>query len=197
MSSNPIVDHKSPMTALTTAILFIDIQPGIIDNSKTNRAADIAKAATALATLGRMFDIPMIASVVPMGEGDSEPVPELAEALDRAAVLPRHMANVFDDQVTRKRVGDLGRRDLVICGVVTEVAVLLAAYAGRVGGYEIHVPVDACGGYSLRTEEAAFRRIESFGAATASVATLGAVLCPDLGSPKGQEMMGVLMTVMR
>ncbi len=89
----------------------------------------------------------------------------------------------------------LGRHDLVVCGVVTEVAVLLAAFAA-VWGHEVHVPVDACGGYSQRTEDAAFRRIESFDAATAAVATLGGCSSPTWATASGQEMMTILQVVM-
>ena len=47
-----------------------------------------------------------------------------------------------------------------------------------------------------RTEEAAFRRIESFDANTAAVATLGAVLAGDLASPQGFKLMKILKPVM-
>ncbi len=81
--------------------------------------------------------------------------------------------------------------------MITEVAVLLACFGGVLRGHEVPVPVDACGGASQRTEEAAFRRIESFDANTAATATLGAVLAQDLGSPKGIELMKILQPLMR
>jgi hypothetical protein len=41
------------------------------------------------------------------------------------------------------------------------------------------VPVDACGGMSSRTEDAAFRQIEANGGVTTSVVTLVTALTPD------------------
>ena len=52
--------------------------------------------------------------------------------------------------------------------------------------------MDACGGFSARTEEAVCRRIESFDADTAATATPGAVLAQGLGSNAGKSMMAIL-----
>lgn len=106
------------------------------------------------------------------------------------------MVPVFDDAPTAAAIAASGRHDLVVCGVVTEVAVLLAYFGAVLHGHEVHVPVDACGGTSQRTEDAAFRRIESFDANTAAVPTLGAVLARDLGSAKGKELMRILGPIM-
>ncbi|WGF89270.1 isochorismatase family protein [Marinivivus vitaminiproducens] len=185
------------MTPETVQILFIDIQPEIVANSRTNPPERLTAAAVALARLGTLFDLPMHASVVPAGTGKPRLVPELADALPTVTPLTRTTAPVFGDGPTKAAIAATGRHDLVVCGVVTEVAVLLAAFDGVLAGHEVHVPVDACGGLSQRTEEAAFRRIESFDAATACVATLGAVLAQDLGTDLGRETMAILQTVMR
>lgn len=196
MTSNPIAEHKKPMTLSTVQMLFIDHQPEIVGTSKTNSVEKITAATVGLAKLARLFDIPVTVSYVPIGSGQPKLIPELEAILSDAPRFPRTVAPVFDDKATCKHIEGLARHDLVVCGVVTEVAVLLAAFMGVSLGHEVHVPVDACGGYSQRTEDAAFRRIESFGAATAAVATLGAVLQPDLGSSQGQEMMKILQSVM-
>lgn len=195
MTSNPIAEHKKPMTLDTVQMLFIDHQPEIVANSNTNPVPDLTKATVALAKIAKLFDIPVTVSCVPVGPEKPKLIPELEALLADAPRFTRTMAPVFDDKPTAEHIEGLGRHDLVVCGVVTEVAVLLAAFMGVSLGHEVHVPVDACGGYSSRTEDAAFRRIESFGAATAAVATLGAVLQPDLGSEKGQQMMSILQTV--
>ena len=196
MTSNPIAEHKKPMTLGTVQMLFIDHQPEIVGSCKTNSIEKLTAATVGLAKLAKMFQIPVTVSCVPMGAGQPKLIPELEAALSDAPRFPRTMASVFDDKATAAHIAGLGRHDLVVCGVVSEVAVLLAAFMGVSLGHEVHVPVDACGGYSQRTEDAAFRRIESFGAATAATATLGAVLQPDLGSAQGQEMMKILQSVM-
>lgn len=196
MTSNPIAEHKKPMTLKTVQMLFIDHQPEIVCSCKTNPIEKLTAATVGLAKLAKLFDIPVTVSCVPMGTGQPRLIPGLEEILSDVPRFRRSVAPALDDKATMNHIQGLGRHDLVICGVVSEVAVLLAAFMGVSLGHEVHVPVDACGGYSQRTEDAAFRRIESFGAATAAVATLGAVLQPDLGSPMGAEMMKSLQSVM-
>ena len=196
MTANPIKEAKAAMTPATTQILFVDIQPEVLGGSRTNPPDGLVTAAVALARIGRLFGLPMLASVVPAGDAEPRLVPELAAELVGVKPLVRTAAAVFDDEPTAAAIEAAGRHDLVVCGVVTEVAVLLACFGAVAAGHEVHVPVDACGGLTTRTEEAAFRRIESFDANTAAVATLGAVLAQDLGSPKGVELMRILAPLM-
>ena len=197
MTVNPITEKLTPMTPATTQILFVDIQPEIVGSSKTNPPTKLVQSAVAIAKIGKLFDLPMAVSLVPVGETEPRLVPELAAVLGHIKPLVRTMAPVFDDKPTAAGIKAFGRHDLVVCGVVTEVAVLLACFGAKMAGHEVHVPVDACGGLSQRTEEAAFRRIESFDANTAAVATLGAVLAQDLSSPKGVELMKILQPLMK
>lgn len=194
MTINPIKESKTQMTAASTQILFIDVQPEIVAGAKTNTPQRMVDACVAVAKLGRLYGLPIHASVVNTGMGEPRLVPELAEIIPDVTPLVRTMAPVFEDGPTTKAIEAAGRRDLIVCGIVTEVAVLLAAFGAVARGYEVHIPVDACAGITQRTEEAAFRRIESFDANTASTATLGALLAMDLGSPKGRETMQILKT---
>jgi hypothetical protein len=196
MSSNPIAEHKKPLNASTVQLLLIDVQPETIGTSKTNSRENLVKAITGMASVAKRFNLPMTGSLMKMGAEAPKLLPELEASFQDAVILPRTTINPFDDAATKKRVEELGRHDLVVFGVTTELAVLLAIFTGVVLGHEVHVPVDACGGYCQRTEEAAFRRIESFGAATAASVTLAAVLQPDLAQPGGKEMAEILVQLM-
>ena len=196
MTTNPIIAGKAPMTPASTQILFVDLQPGIVGNGGTNPPEALIESAVALARIGRLFELPMFASVVPTGDGEPQILPQLASELVGIVPMARSAAAVFENAPTAAVIAATGRHDIVICGVVTEVAVLLACFGAVACGYEVHVPVDACCGITRRTEEAAFRRIESFDANTAAVATLGAVLAGDLTSVKGVELMTILKPLM-
>jgi hypothetical protein len=196
MTINPIKEKKVPMTPATTQILFVDIQPEVIARSKTNPPEKLLGSAIAIARIGRLFDLPMHASVVPTGQGEPRLPAELAAEMPGVKPMARTMVGAFDDRATAAAIQATNRHDLVICGAVTEVAVLLACFGGVLRGHEVHVPVDACGGLTQRTEEAAFRRIESFDANTAATVTLGAVLAMDLGTPKGADLMKILAPLM-
>jgi hypothetical protein len=184
------------MTPETTQILFIDLQPEILGNSKTNSPEKLTQSAVALARIGKLFGLPMLASLVRVGSGDVCLAPELAAELNGEKSMLRTMVSVFDDLPTAAAIEATNRHDLVICGVISEATVLLACRGAILRGHSVHVPVDACGGVTQRTEEAAFRRMEAFGVKTAATMTLGAVLAQDLASPKGGELMKILQPLM-
>jgi Isochorismatase family len=62
-------------------------------------------------------------------------------------------------------------------------------------GYQVYVPVDACGGMSSRTEDAAFRQIEAAGGVTTSVVTLVTALAPDFSTDLGKKAFGILQSL--
>jgi nicotinamidase-related amidase len=196
MSSNPIAEHKKPLNATTIQLLLIDVQPETMPFCKTNSQANVARAIQGMARVANRFKLPVTVSLMQMGREAPKLIPELEAVFETATVIPRTTVNPFDDPATKKRVDELGKHDLVVFGVNSELAVLLAVFTGVVLGHEVHVPVDACSGYSQRTEDAAFRRIESFGAATAASVTLASVLQPDLAAKGGQEMAEVLIQLM-
>ena len=196
MTSNPIAEHKKPMNPSTVQMLLIDVQPEMMGNCKTNGRADLVKAILGMARIAKLLDLPVTASLARVGPGEPKLIPELEGAFPNIKILGRTTINVFDDPPTRKRIEGLGKHDVVLFGVVSEISVLLATFTAVAMGHELHVPVDACSGYTQRTEDAAFRRIESFGAATASAGTLAAVLQPDLAAPNGPEVVGILSQIM-
>ena len=78
------------------------------------------------------------------------------------------------DPATVDSLAPPGRKLLLLTGFATEVVVLHAAHSAIKAGYHVYyVPVDACGGMSSRTEEAAFRKIEAAGGITTSVVGFG------------------------
>ncbi len=88
-----------------------------------------------------------------------------------------------------------GRKTLVISGFATEVVVLHAVRAAIAAGYDGLVPVDACGGMSARTEDAAFRQIEAAGGVTTSVVGLVNALAPDASKPPGRKAFATLQSL--
>jgi nicotinamidase-related amidase len=96
-------------------------------------------------------------------------------------------ANPFLDRATRDAIAASGRKALVVAAFATEVVVVHAVRAAIEAGYRVHVPVDACGGMSDRTEAAAFRQIEAAGGVTTSVVELVTALAPDFSTSPGQQ----------
>jgi nicotinamidase-related amidase len=76
--------------------------------------------------------------------------------------------------------------------VATELAVQLPALTASDQGYKVFVVLDACGGMSERTEQAALQRMAKAGATTVSVMTLAGELAGDFREVKAQQAIGIL-----
>ena len=108
---------------------------------------------------------------------------------------PRLSASPFLHEATRAAIAATGREHLIIAGFKTEVVVLHAVCDAIAAGYRAYVQVDACGGMSSRTEDAAFRQIEAAGGITTSVVTLVTALAPDASTDLGGEAFGILQSL--
>jgi nicotinamidase-related amidase len=85
-----------------------------------------------------------------------------------------------------------GRRTILISGVATELAVQLPATTAAEHGFRAVLVMDACGGMSDRTEQAALTRSEQAGATTTCVMTLAGELAGDFRQPTAQAAIGVV-----
>jgi nicotinamidase-related amidase len=178
------------------AILFADLQDSIVGHSGTNPEGAIRRSAAALAGFARDLRIPAIASVVPFGTDDPQPIAEISAALPQIRTFARGGPAVLAHPETRDAILHSPRRILAIAGVASEVVVLHASLAARELGFDVHVLLDACGGFSARTEEAALREIEKAGGITSSVASFTTRLADEFRTPEGQAAMGALQALM-
>jgi nicotinamidase-related amidase len=85
-----------------------------------------------------------------------------------------------------------GRKTLLISGVATELAVQLPAISAADLGYKVFVVLDACGGMSERTEQAALLRLSKAGASAVSVMTLAGEIAGDFRDSRAQKAIGIL-----
>jgi nicotinamidase-related amidase len=108
----------------------------------------------------------------------------------------RTQTTAFADAALVAELQKTGRKVLVLAGVASEIVVQRTALDALAARFEVHVAVDACGGLSQRTEEAAWRRIVSAGAATTSVTTFAAELAGDFTTEAGGATLGIMYETM-
>jgi nicotinamidase-related amidase len=181
----------APLDPKRAVILFADLQAGIIERSATNDVARLRLGVAALAKLARLFEIPVIVTTAP-SEGGARVTPEIAAALGE---LPPHVRTTTDactHAPTREAITKTGRRTLLVAGVATEIIVQHSALSAAAQGLEVQVVVDACGGLSPRTEDAALRRMTQSGVITTSIASIAGQLAGDFTAGRGGQALGVL-----
>jgi len=179
----------------TVQILFADLQPAIVARSKTNPAEALKASAGVLAKAAEVLKLPVHFSIVPDSNKAPELIPELIPWSATSTPHQRLSADPFLDAETVKALTSTKRKLLVIAGFATEVVVVHAACSARKAGYEVLVPVDACGGMSGRTEDATFRQIEAAGGVTTSVVGLVTALAPDFSHSPGKETFEILQSL--
>jgi nicotinamidase-related amidase len=150
-----VIEEKSMLDPATVQILFADLQAPIVARSKTNLPQSLNCAASVLARCARLLELPVHHSVVPEGGKAPEVLPDLAKETEGALQFVRTTVDPLLDPQTREAIDAVKRPVLVIAGIATEAVVLHAALSALESDYQVQVPVDACGGMSARTEDAA------------------------------------------
>jgi nicotinamidase-related amidase len=174
-------------------ILFADLQAGIVELTQTNPLPQLKKAVLALGKLAKLFEIPVVVSGVAGEDGSAAKiVSEIAQALGDLPTRHRTTCDSFLNDEIAAEIEATGRKTLLISGVATELAVQLPALTASDLGYKVLVVVDACGGMSERTEQAALLRVGKAGAATVSVMTLAGEIAGDFRDKKAQQAIGIL-----
>ena len=193
LATPPPHAHSRLSIAKDALLLLADLQGGIADLPLTVPEGQLRRGVAALLRLADLFDLPRLITAVPGGDGRVSPLmAEVEAARGDAPVFIRTTPNAMNDAEIRKAIETSGRRLILVSGVATEVAVQLPSLTLAAEGYEVHVIVDACGGVSPRTEEAAFRRLAGAGVNTTSLPTLIGELAGDFTEPRGQQAIGVL-----
>jgi nicotinamidase-related amidase len=186
-------NSRSRIDPSDTVLIFVDLQTGIFELSKTVPVDRLAKGVLGLSKLAKIFGMPAIVSGV-SGQDGAAPtmIPQLADGIGAYSVLERTTADSFRNEAIVAAVKATGRQTLLISGVSSEVAVQLPALTAADFGYRVFVVVDACGGMSERTEQAAIHRIIKSGGSTVSVIALAGELAGDFRSAEAQAAIGVL-----
>jgi nicotinamidase-related amidase len=182
----------TPLNPDDTVILFADLQAGIIERSATVELAALRKSVAALAKLAHLFEIPVIVTTAPSGAGAPQVTPEIAAALGTIAPITRSTTDSFTHAPTRDAILKTARKTLLVAGVATEIIVQHSALSGVAQGLEVQVVLDACGGLSVRTENAALARLNLSGVVTTSIASLAGQLAGDFAQPKAAQALGIL-----
>lgn len=174
-------------------ILFADLQAGIVELTRTNPLDQLHRAVRALARLATLLEIPVIVTGVRGEDGSAAKIiPQIGEVLGGVLTHHRTTCDSFLNPEIVSAIEATGRKTLLVSGVATELAVQLPALTASDRGYAVYIVMDACGGMSERTEQAALLRLAKAGATTVSVMTLAGEMAGDFREVKAQQAIGIL-----
>ncbi|TLM93650.1 MAG: isochorismatase family protein, partial [Actinobacteria bacterium] len=148
------------------ALVVVDIQERLAA-AMGARERVIARTAL-LVRAAAIVGIPVIATrQYPKGLGPMEPDVEavLAEADSSVGVtrIDKLSFDCFADEEFANVVAELGRRQLVLCGMESHICICQTALAGLRSGHEIHVAADACCSRERELHDIAIMRLSAAG----------------------------------
>ncbi|OKB67790.1 hydrolase [Serratia marcescens] len=156
-----------------SVLVLIDHQPFQLANINSHDPLIVVNNSTALAKLGKAFNVPTIlTSVVAKNGGDI--FPQITDVFPDQEVIDRTFINTWEDQKVVDAVKATGRKQLIIAGLWTEVCVAMPAIQAAGEGWDVTVITDASGGVSVEAHEVAIQRMLAAGVNMLTWLALGA-----------------------
>src|SRR5262245_16059442 len=161
-------------TPQDSAVVFIDHQPQMTFGVASIDRALMINNVTLLAKVAKEFNVPTVLSAVETESFSGYVWPQLLDVFPGQNVIERSSMNSWDDPQFRKAIEATGRKNILMCGLWTEVCVTWPTIEMLGAGYNIYVVEDCCGATSVAAHEAALSRMVQAGAVR--VGTIAALL---------------------
>jgi nicotinamidase-related amidase len=159
---DPINDHL--LTPKNSALIIIDYQPVQVNSIASMDRQLLINNIVGVAKIGLAYGLPIIHSMVNVKTGlNKPPIPQLRKVLKDLPTYDRTSVNSWEDVEFLKAVKATGRKKLIMTALWTEACLTFPALDALREGYEVYPVVDAVGGTSVASHEAALRRIEQAG----------------------------------
>ncbi|MFZ4575131.1 MAG: isochorismatase family protein [Phycisphaerales bacterium] len=185
----------SPFTASDSALLLIDHQIGTMQLIKNLPLERVQKNTLALAKTAKILGIPILltSSQEEMLQGPL--MPDLVKLLpeeNKVRIKRAGIADTWTDPNFKTAVEKLGRRNLIMAGVTTDVCLVFPAINAVAAGFNVQAVMDASGSPYEVSEELARRRMAANGVVLTATVTIIAELAQDWSRPEGEQLKGVL-----
>jgi isochorismate hydrolase len=99
--------------------------------------------------------------------------------------------NCFLDPAFKAAVRALGRKNLIIAGLTTDICCYHTTLGAKSEGYGVQVVADACGSMSALADQLTYDRLRAAGVAITGGNQVLTELYQDFGSPEGQRAMQI------
>lgn len=168
-----LIDHQD----LTVSWIYSQPQTTTVNNVRM------------LARVGAELGVPhMVTSTMEDVIGTNiKDIQELAPDAYAARVKRGGTLNGFLDPAFVDAVKGLGRSNLILAGLTTDICLFHTARGAIEAGYEVQVVADACGSSSVSSDQNTFDRLRSLGATITGGNQILSELFTDFGTPIGEK----------
>ncbi|MFO1499394.1 MAG: hydrolase [Verrucomicrobiota bacterium] len=147
-----------------SAIVFIDHQPQMLFGVASADRAALINNVTLIAKVAKEFEVPAVLTAVETESFSGYVWPQLLDVFPGQPVIERSSMNSWDDPGFRKAIESIGRKNIIMTGLWTEVCVTWPTIEMLGAGYNVYVVEDCCGATSVPAQEAALSRMVQAGA---------------------------------
>lgn len=183
--------NDTSFTPANSAILLIDHQPGVVAMVRSVPADELAANTAILARLGEELHIPLLISstreTVEFLGTTIEEIQHAAPVAYENRVRRQGTLNAFADPAFVAAVQALGRPNLIIAGILTDVCLWHSVVSARDAGYNVLAVADASGTTSVLADTVTYDRMRELGVTVGTTYGTLFELYPDLSTPDGQR----------
>ncbi len=189
-SSTKKVMRFTPQDA---AIILVDHQKMTMDWIYSQDKKNVENNLRMLSRIGAEVNVPLLITTTM-----EEQVGLTWEGIQKAA--PKQFANrikrggtldCFLDNNFKTAVKNLGKKNLIIAGLTTDICLLHTVESAIKEGYNVVVVADASGGMTTLSDEVTFDAMRQLGARVLSANAAVTELFPDFGTSDGQKVMKI------
>lgn len=153
------------LTKDNCAVVFIDDQPQMLFGVANHIDRQLLVSNTLLLAKGaKLFGVPAILTTVETESFSGPMWPQLLDVFPEQEPIERTGMNSWDTEAFREAVRATGRKNIILCGLWTEVCITWPTLNMIAEGYNIYVVEDACGATSQAAHDAALSRMVQAGA---------------------------------
>src|SRR6201981_662074 len=150
-------------TPQDSAVVFIDQAPQMTFAMASSDRATMINNVTLLAKVAKEFNVPTVLTAVETESFSGYIWPQLLDVFPGQPVIERSSMNSWDDPGFRRAIEPTGKKNILLCGLWTEVCVTWPTIEMLGAGYNIYVVEDCCGATSPAAQEAALSRMGQAG----------------------------------
>jgi len=151
-------------TPQDSVVVFIDHQPQMTFGVANIDRGTLVNNVILLAKVAKEFGVPAVLSAVETESFSGYIWPQLLDVFPGQPVVERSSMNAWDDAGFRAAIEATGKKNVILCGLWTEVCVAWPAIEMIGAGYNIYVVEDCCGATSEAAQRAALSRVVQAGA---------------------------------
>ena len=172
-------------------VLVVDFQERLIPVIMGGEEA--AVEAAKLVRGANLFEVPVMATVQYVA-GIGETTPIIAEELKAGGVevLEKNTFSVCEDDAMKKRIGEIDRPNVVVCGIESHVCVLQTVLDLIALGHTVYVCPEAIGSRRERDKQTAMIRMQQAGAIMTPVESVLFEFCHVSGTERFKKLLKII-----